>query len=95
LFADQDQTRSVHDCAPTRSGGHEELTLSLRWAAHDALPDAQVITPTLWYGYVDARLAKGISPTTINTHLFAVQGLLRFLTLESTRSASKCSTSSC
>jgi site-specific recombinase XerD len=57
-----------------------QLTLSLRWmAAHDALPDAQAITPTLWYGYVDARLAKGIRPTTLNTHLFAVQGFLRFL----------------
>ena len=57
-----------------------QLTLSLRWmAAHGSLPDAQAITPALWYGYVDDRLAEGRSPTTINTHLFALQGFVRFL----------------
>ena len=57
-----------------------QLTLSLRWmAAHTSLDDAKAITPALWYGYVDDRLAEGRSPATLNVHLYALLGFLRFL----------------
>jgi integrase/recombinase XerD len=58
-----------------------QLTLSLRWmAALAELSSADVISPALWYDYVDDRLAESRSPTTLNTHLSAVQSFLRFLT---------------
>jgi integrase len=56
-----------------------QLTLSLRWIiAQVPLSDAQVITPALWFDYVDHSLEVGRSPVTINIHLYVLQDFLRF-----------------
>jgi site-specific recombinase XerD len=56
------------------------LTRSLRWmATHATLNSVEDITPTLWFAYVDARLAADIQPVTLNNELRAVQNFLRFL----------------
>ena len=36
------------------------------------------LTPTAWFGYVDARLAAGISPVTLNAELTTVQAFVSF-----------------
>jgi integrase len=55
-------------------------TLFLRWAARNAdLHDIADLTPNLWFDYLDARLAEGIKPVTLNSHLSALHGLLFFL----------------
>jgi integrase/recombinase XerD len=55
-------------------------TLFLRWAARNAaLHDIGDLIPNLWFEYVDARLAEGIKPVTLNSHLSALHGLLFFL----------------
>ncbi|MDD5371049.1 MAG: tyrosine-type recombinase/integrase [Anaerolineaceae bacterium] len=56
-----------------------QLTRLLRWML--AQPNVQAIaeiTPALWYGYLDARLAVGISPDTTNGELRQLQAWLRF-----------------
>jgi len=48
------------------------LTLFLRWAVQQTpLHQLDELTPTLWFDYVDARLAAGISPITLNSELSA------------------------
>jgi len=55
-------------------------TLFLRWAARNAdLNDIGDLTPNLWFDYMDARLADGIKPTSLNSELSALHGLLFFL----------------
>jgi integrase len=55
-------------------------TLFLRWAARNAdLHAIGDLTPNLWFDYVDARLAEGIKPVTLNSHLSLLHGLLFFL----------------
>lgn len=56
------------------------LTQSLRWfACRTSLEDMVNLTPQLWFEYVDARLEKGLHPSTINGELFSLQHLLHFL----------------
>jgi len=56
------------------------LTLFLRWAVQQTpLPQAADLTPALWYDYVDARLAAGISPVTLNGELGALLAFLPYL----------------
>jgi site-specific recombinase XerD len=56
------------------------LALSLRWmAARGELTGADDLTPALWLDYVDARLAEGIRPTTLNRELRDLQHFLCFL----------------
>jgi site-specific recombinase XerD len=56
------------------------LTGSLRWmAARAALRDLRDITPNLWYDYVDARLAVGLSPVSINGEWHCLRALVTFL----------------
>ncbi len=56
------------------------LTLFLRWAVQQTpLTQAADITPALWYDYVDARLAAGISPVTLNGELSALLAFLKDL----------------
>jgi integrase len=55
-------------------------TLFLRWAARNAdLNDIGDLTPNLWFDYMDTRLADGIKPTSLNSELSALHGLLFFL----------------
>ena len=55
-------------------------TIFLRWAATKAtLTHIGDLTPTLWFDYVDVRLAAGIKPITINGQLTSLQSLLQFL----------------
>jgi site-specific recombinase XerD len=55
-------------------------TLFLRWAAANAsLTGIGDLTPNLWFDYVDARLADGIKPVTLNSELSALHGFLFFL----------------
>jgi integrase/recombinase XerD len=55
-------------------------TLFLRWAAKNAtLTDIGDLTPNLWFDYMDERLAEGIKPTSLNSELSALHGLLFFL----------------
>jgi integrase/recombinase XerD len=55
-------------------------TLFLRWAARNTtLTDIGDLTPNLWFDYLDARLAEGIKPVTLNCELSGLQGLLYFL----------------
>jgi site-specific recombinase XerD len=55
------------------------LTHSLRWmAAHLDFESIADLTPQAWYAYVDARLAKSISPVTLNGELRQVWSFLRF-----------------
>jgi len=59
------------------------LTRSLRWmAAHTTWGDIGNLTPTLWFDYVDERLAAGIKPTTLNSELWEFLDFLRFLAEE-------------
>jgi len=56
------------------------LTLCLRWmAVHTDLTGIDAITPHLWYDYLEARLAAGISPVTLNGELHRLQTFLLFL----------------
>ena len=56
------------------------LTRSLRWMATQAtLNSVEDITPTIWFAYVDARLADEIQPVTLNHELQTVQNFLLFL----------------
>jgi integrase len=57
------------------------LTLPLRQMRDMGLPieSASDITPVRWYAYVDARLAAGISPVTLNGLLSALRGWLWFV----------------
>ncbi len=56
------------------------LTRSLRWmAAHATLNSIEDVTPTLWFAYVDARLAADIQPVTLNNELHALQNFLLFV----------------
>ena len=56
------------------------LTLFLRWAVQQTrLTQAADLTPALWYDYVDARLAAGISPVTLNGELSALLAFLQYL----------------
>jgi integrase/recombinase XerD len=55
------------------------LTLALRWLVqHGGLTCLAELTPNRWFDYVDARLAEGISPTTLNGELHALQAFLRY-----------------
>jgi integrase len=55
-------------------------TLFLRWAARNAdLNGIGDLNPNLWFDYMDARLADGIKPTSLNSELSALHGLLFFL----------------
>jgi len=55
-------------------------TLFLRWAARNTtLNDVDDLTPNLWFDYLDARLAEGIKPVTLNCELSVLQCLLFFL----------------
>jgi site-specific recombinase XerD len=59
------------------------LTGCLRWmAAHATLTGIETLTPTGWYDYLEARLAAGISPVTLNTELRRLQGFLLYLESE-------------
>jgi len=56
------------------------LTRFMQWAAeHESIESAAGLTPELWFGYLDERLAAGISPKTLNGELSTVQGFLYFL----------------
>jgi len=56
------------------------LTTFLRWAATQAdLPALADLTPALWYAYVDARLAAGRAPATLNGELSELLQFLHFL----------------
>ncbi len=56
------------------------LTRFMQWAAdYSSLVNAADLTPELWFGYLDERLAAGISPKTLNGELSTVQGFLYFL----------------
>ncbi|MBI4334856.1 MAG: tyrosine-type recombinase/integrase, partial [Chloroflexi bacterium] len=57
------------------------LTRSLRWMGeHATLAASADLTPTLWFDYVDARLAENVNPRTMNTELQTLQSFLCFLT---------------
>jgi integrase len=56
------------------------LTRPLRWlAAHAPFATVAEITPARWYAYLDARLADGIKPVTLNSELSCLLGWLRWL----------------
>jgi integrase/recombinase XerD len=56
------------------------LTLSLRWmAVHAPLSHIGDLAPDRWFAYVDARLADGISVTTLNGELGELQFFVRYL----------------
>ncbi len=56
------------------------LTLFLRWGVRQIpLSQLEDLTPALWFDYVDARLAAGISPTTLNGELSALLAFLQYL----------------
>ncbi|MCB0017960.1 MAG: site-specific integrase [Anaerolineales bacterium] len=53
------------------------ITRFLRWAnEHQPLHSLEDLTPELWYGYVDERLAAGIKPISLNGELSRQFGLL-------------------
>jgi integrase len=57
------------------------LTRFLQWAANQAvLANAADMTPERWFGYLDERLATGISPKTLNGELSTIQSFLYYLT---------------
>lgn len=56
------------------------LTPFLRWSARQMkLSSIGELTPVLWFDYLDARLAAGITPKTTNGELSTVQSFLLFL----------------
>lgn len=56
------------------------LTGCLRWmAAQMDLSGIEAITLHRWYDYLEARLAAGISPVTVNSELRRLQAFLLFL----------------
>jgi integrase len=56
------------------------LTPFLRWSArHTELTSIAELTPALWFDYLDARLAAGITPKTTNGELSTVQSFLLYL----------------
>lgn len=56
------------------------LTLSLRWMVTQAmLTHVGDLTPEVWFDYVDARLAAGVKPITVNDELRSLQAWLLFL----------------
>jgi site-specific recombinase XerD len=58
--------------------GH--LTLPLRWlVAHFPMDDLRGLTPKAWYAYLDARLASGINPKTLNHDLGSLKHFVFYL----------------
>jgi site-specific recombinase XerD len=58
--------------------GH--LTLPLRWlVAHFPMDDLRGLTPKAWYAYLDARLASGINPKTLNHDLGGLKHFVFYL----------------
>ncbi len=56
------------------------LTASLRWmTANDSLDQIGDITPQVWFGFVEHRLANQIHPNTINGQFSRLLGFLHFL----------------
>ena len=56
------------------------LTQFLRWAARRmSLPDISVLTPEVWYDYLDERMAAGRSHVTVNVELSELCTFLHFL----------------
>jgi integrase len=56
------------------------LTAALRWmVANGAVTSLESFTPDLWYAYLEAELARGIQPVTLNMKLYRLQNLLLFL----------------
>lgn len=56
------------------------LSATLRWlATHGSIPNLESLTPDRWYTFVEAELARGIEPVTINMKLYRLQSLLMFL----------------
>jgi site-specific recombinase XerD len=55
------------------------MTAPLRWmAAHGPLTNPASLTPELWYAYLEAELARGIKPVTLNGLLRQLRQLLTF-----------------
>jgi site-specific recombinase XerD len=53
---------------------------TLRWMAQaTTLSGIGDITPRLWFDFMDAKLAAGMHPNTINNRLFRLKALLHFL----------------
>jgi site-specific recombinase XerD len=53
------------------------LTRPLRWiAARYPLEELSALTPQVWFAYLDARLAEGVSPKTVNREFAAVKHLV-------------------
>jgi site-specific recombinase XerD len=52
----------------------------LRWMAeHQDLKEIRDLTPQVWYAYLDARLAVGLKPVTLNSELSVLRHFLYFL----------------
>jgi len=67
------QRQATHDAL-------SQITRPLRWMAAQApFEGVSDITPARWFAYVDARLADGLSPVTVNDELHVLQSWLRFL----------------
>jgi len=56
------------------------LTAALRWMVrYSEMMSLESFTPEVWYAYVEAELARGIQPVTLNMKLYRLQSLLKFL----------------
>jgi site-specific recombinase XerD len=56
------------------------VCLTLRWMAQaTTLTGIGDLTPMLWFDFMDAQLAAGYHPNTVNNRLFRLKALLHFL----------------
>lgn len=56
------------------------LSRSLRWiVAHCTLDDLSMLTPQVWYAYLDERLATGITANSLNSELSSLKHLVFYL----------------
>jgi site-specific recombinase XerD len=56
------------------------LAIPLRWMAeHQDLRDIRNLTPQVWFAYLDARLAAGIKPVSVNSDLSGLRHLVYFV----------------
>ncbi|MBI1801353.1 MAG: phage integrase family protein [Chloroflexi bacterium] len=74
------RTRRPEDQHRARLETLGPLTAILRWmAANMAVTSLDCVTPDVWYVYVEAELARGIQPVTLNHKLYHLQAFLGFL----------------
>ncbi len=68
------------DCIQQMRNLLSQLSRFFQWMhSHASIPCLSIVTPKLWFAFVEMRLNSGIKPTSLNTTLRILQSFLRFV----------------